>query len=177
MSKLTITVLVFFTFVGGLGIGAYWGWRESAWTARQFIGPLASSQAGLCALTQYFVADDQAAEEALRDYLAFREDVHSKRANGSTDSSYGFDTTTTLTRLANVRLRSGDQEGARAYVERALRSCQAAGWKEECSEQRLREVVDRIDKSTLFYQMKHPKEQSEVRPTQGLQVDPQGARG
>jgi hypothetical protein len=171
--RIVVLLLPVITFVAGLGVGAYWGSQEGARIAGQITGPLASSQAGLYALTQYFVADDRAAEEALREYLAFREDAHSQHTSSSADWSYGFDTTTTLVRLANVRRRSGDGEGARTYFEQALGRCREAGWKEECSEEHLHDVVDHIDRSTLLYQMMHPKEPSEGLPNKGHALDAQ----
>ena len=166
-----MVVLLVIAFVAGLGIGAYCGWQEGARTAINWTGPLASSQAGLYALSQYLMAEDRAAEAALREYLAFREDAHKQHTNSSVDSSYAFDTTTTLVRLSNVRRRAGDVEGAHAYFEQALSQCKETGWKGECSEDQLNAVVDVIDRSTLLYQMMHAKEPSEGMPNQGHALD------
>ena len=171
--KVLSVVLTALTFGAGLGVGMYWGWhtgwQEGAQSAKELISPLALSQAGLYALTQYMLADDWAAEEALHEYLAFLDDQHVKRGNASTDRSYAFDTTVALTRLANVRLRSGDERGARDYLDRALRRCMEAGWNDECTASGLRTSVDRLDRSTLLYQIKHPEEPTASPPKHGIQ--------
>lgn len=159
MTRVALVAGLLIAFVAGLGIGAYWGFEEGARIARDFIVPLKSSQAGLYALAQYFNADDQAAEDALQEYLAVLEEQHSQLPSETSEKAYNFETMTTLIRLGNVRLRSGDQEAARAYFERALARCAQAG-ESDCSEERVRKLVERVDKSTIFYDKTADKEEA-----------------
>jgi|SRR5579862_1411579 len=141
-------------FAAGVFVGASWGWRNLYPVNNTLVREFTVSATGLYASTQYFLGKDQAAQDALQKYLAIMEEMHNEQV--LTGPAYGFDTTVALVRLGNVRLRAGDQVGAHQYFEQAVKRCAEAGWKGDCSEDRVRSVVEMIDKSALAYQLVHP---------------------
>jgi len=145
-------------FAAGVVVGASWGWRNLSPINDALVQQFTVSAAGVYASTQYFLGNDRVAEEALHKYLDLMEQMHNEQK--LTGPSYGFDTTVALVRLGNVRLRAGDPQGAQQFLDQAVKQCTETGWKDECSEKRVREVVDMVDKSSLAYQLVHLPEGS-----------------
>ncbi len=132
----------------GLGGGYYFGLRVGQG------GALVADMAELTHLSAYIETQmsdgtDATREEAIRGFLASLEERKKHQSPWFTEKVYATDSALSYARLSALARRRGATQEAQKLLERAASFCPQIGW-QECSAEKIVDVVHRLDKRGLF---------------------------
>ena len=133
----------------GLAVGGYIGYRMAApsflFMNTMFRVGLATEYANL----QYFNAGYPEAKEALLKLLTLFEDLKSQNWYENQKRAYYLETGLTYARLSLLEEKNGNVLEKDKFMRQAADRLRQAGWK-DYSEQRIREVVGKLDRQNPF---------------------------